>query len=214
MGDISNSLQPLCHCPERELVLGTKPYVCQVCELYNQTTIKIAEVFQDSKLKAEKVIKEKELEALELAEIKDDDDIDLSVEEFEEDEEITERFEKREPVKSIEEAEDFIEAECPFCGELFENLGSHLKTCEFAPEDVDIKEYLPSRPKRKKKKKEPSTTTEKKEQNKKPCPYCKKDYARLGRHLPHCEARPDDPDEEKEKLYSEGKIDVSKFNQD
>ncbi len=100
---------------------------------------------------------------------------------------------------------------------MFENLGGHITSCEFAPEDVDIEEYMPSKPRKKKKKKEPTTTTTpsvKKEQNKKLCPYCKKEYARLGRHLPHCEKRPDDADMEKEKLYSEGKIDIDKFNED
>ena len=212
MGNVSTSLQPLCSCPERELILGMRAYVCQVCELYEQTSTKITEVYQSSKSKAEKIIKEKAAEDLEVAEIKIDEDIDLSVEEFEEEEEINEKFEKREPGKKIEEAEEFTEAECPFCGELFENLAGHIMNCEFAPEDVDIKEYLPSRSKRKKKKKEPTEDKEKKEQNKKICPYCKNGYARLGRHLPHCEKRPEDADEEKEKLYSEGKIDINEFD--
>ena len=59
-GDISNSLQPLCYCPERDLVLGTKAYVCQVCDLYSETKKKITDVYQESKQEAEKKIKERE----------------------------------------------------------------------------------------------------------------------------------------------------------
>ncbi|MBY9006840.1 MAG: hypothetical protein KGD63_08785 [Candidatus Lokiarchaeota archaeon] len=188
--------------------------MCQVCDLYDQSSIKIAEVYQTSKSKAEKIIKEKAAaEGLKITDINIDDDIDLSVEEFEEEEEeVGEKFKKKEPGKKIEDAEEFTEAECPFCGDLFENLGTHIVNCELAPDDVDLKSYLPSKSKRKKKKKEIPESTEKKEQNKKICPYCKKGYARLGRHLPHCVKRPDDVDEEKEKQYSDGKIDISEFD--
>ena len=48
-GDISNSLQPLCFCPERDLVLGTRAYVCQVCIFYSQTNKKISEIYDESR---------------------------------------------------------------------------------------------------------------------------------------------------------------------
>ena len=58
-GDISNSLQPLCFCPERDLVLGTRAYVCQVCSLYNpRSNISISEIYAESKKIAEKQIKD------------------------------------------------------------------------------------------------------------------------------------------------------------
>ncbi|GAI64604.1 unnamed protein product, partial [marine sediment metagenome] len=60
MGDISNSLQPLCYCAERELVLGKKAYVCQVCKIYIQASKKISEVYEESRSEAEKKIKESE----------------------------------------------------------------------------------------------------------------------------------------------------------
>ena len=154
MGDIANSLQPLCYCPERDLVLGKKAYVCQVCTLYVQTNQKGSEIYEESRKGAEKKIKEKkiELEAFELAELKGDNDLDLTSDEFEEEEEeeIPIKFEKRKLAKGeVEDAEEFTEVECPFCGELYDDLRAHLPNCEFAPEDANIDDMLPSRKKRK-----------------------------------------------------------------
>lgn len=207
LGNVSSSLQPLAYCPERDLVLGTKAYVCQVCELYSQTNEKISDVFQESKKKAEKLIKEQEAEKLALASMEEEEEIDLSVEEFEEEEELPERFEKRKTGKTIEAAEDFA-VECPFCGEIFDNLAAHVTECEFAPDDVDLDDYIPSRtrkPKKKKKKEEKDTI---------PCPYCGKEYIRLSRHLPYCDDRPEDADEEKEELYMEGEIKLEEFKKE
>ncbi|MBD3197679.1 MAG: hypothetical protein GF317_21685 [Candidatus Lokiarchaeota archaeon] len=207
-GNISSSLQPLCDCPERELVLGTKPYVCQVCELYSESDTKITEVYSESKKEAEKLIKEKEaeLEALGIGNINDEEEIDLSIEEFEEDEEeLSDKFEKIKAGKGVKETEEFTEVECPFCGELFDNLATHVQNCEFAPDDVDLDDYIPSKPKKKKRK------TTKEEKDTINCPYCGKEYVRLSRHLPYCDDRPEDPDEEKEELYMDEKIDLEEF---
>lgn len=207
LGNVSSSLQPLAYCPARELVLGTKAYVCQVCDLYSQTNEKISEIYQESKTKAEKLIKEQEAEKLAVATMEEEEQIDLSVEEFEEEEEVPERFEKRKAGKAIEETEDFA-VECPFCGEMFDNLATHVAECEFAPEDVDLDDYIPSRtrkPKKKKEKKEEKDTID--------CPYCGKEYVRLSRHLPYCDDRPEDADEEKEELYMEGEIDLEEFKE-
>ena len=97
-GDISNSLQPLCYCPERDLILGTRAYVCQVCYLYNpRSNVSISEIYAESKKTAEKQIKEKklELEDLEIEDIEIEEDVDLSIDEFEEEEEIQTKYEKR-----------------------------------------------------------------------------------------------------------------------
>jgi predicted RNA-binding Zn-ribbon protein involved in translation (DUF1610 family) len=194
MGDIANSLQPLCYCPERDLILGKKAYVCQVCTLYVQNTQKVSDVYDESRKGAEKKIKEKkiELEAFELAELKGDNDLDLTIDEFEEeeDEEVPLKFEKRKLVKDeAEDAEEFTEVECPFCGELFDDLRSHLQNCEFAPDDASIEDIMP----RRKKKKKPNTVktsgTDTKE--KQVCPYCGKEFVRLGRHLTSCPKRPE-----------------------
>ena len=107
MGDIANSLQSLCYCPERDLILGKKAYVCQVCTLYVQTNQKVSEVYEESRKGAEKKIKEKkiELEAFELAELKVENDLDLTIDEFEEEDgEVPLKFEKRKVGK--EEIED------------------------------------------------------------------------------------------------------------
>jgi len=220
-GDIANSLQPLCYCPERDLVLGTRAYVCQVCYLYTpQSNVAISDVFAESKKIAEKKIKEKELELEEitLEEVELEEDVDLSIDEFEEEEEeIQEKFEKRKAGKlEAEKGEkEFAEVECPFCGEMFDDLRSHLQECEFAPEDIDIRDYLPSKPKKKRKKKKgtakASSSKEKanasSSKEKTACPYCQKEYIRLGRHIKACPKRPDDADEEKEAQYLKGEID-------
>ncbi|TXT59047.1 MAG: hypothetical protein BAJALOKI2v1_260016 [Promethearchaeota archaeon] len=210
-GDISNTLQPLCFCPERDLVLAPKAYVCQVCHLYSQVDKKFAEVYEESKKEAEKKIKERELEVeeLELGEIKEEEEIDLSVEEFEEEEEVSERFEQK-ATQSLEDVEEFTEAECPFCGELFDDLTTHIKTCEFAPEDASIEDLMPAKTPRKKKEKKEK---KKKEKDTIDCPYCGKEYVRLSRHLPYCDDRPENPDEEKEDLYMDGKIDLEEFKE-
>jgi hypothetical protein len=196
-GDISNSLQPLCYCPERDLILGTKAYVCQVCWLYSQTNKKIAEIYEESRRMAEKKIKEKkiELEGYELTEIKNDEEIDLTIDEFEEeDEEVPLKYEKRKAGKEeLGDTEEFGEIECPFCGELFENLTAHIQVCEFAPEDVSIDDIVPSKGRRKKKKKPPTRaeSDKKKSKGKEKCPYCGKEFIRLGRHLNACPKRPE-----------------------
>lgn len=203
-GDISNSLQPLCFCPERDLVLGTRAYVCQVCILYSQTNKKISEIYDESRKVAEKKIKDKkiELEEFEIAEIKADEEIDLTIDEFEEeDEKIPLKFEKRKAGKEdIEGSEEFGEIECPFCGEVFEDLASHIQSCELAPDDASIEDVLPARAKKKRKKK-PTTKAESGEtapKEKQKCPYCGKEFIRLGRHLTSCPNRPEDTDKEEE----------------
>jgi len=199
MGDISNNLQPLCYCAERDLVLGKRAYVCQVCKKYIQASKNISEVYEESRREAEKKIKEKkiELEEFELAELKYDEEMDLSLDEFEEeeDEEIPLKFEKRKAGKV--EFENFAEMECPFCGEIVGDIRTHITDCEFAPDDVDIKDVLPSKTRRKKKRK-PATTTEGIAKEKQVCPYCGKEFIRLGRHLNSCPKKPKDTDENKE----------------
>lgn len=199
-GDISNSLQSLCYCLARDLILGTRAYVCQVCNIYDpvKNNRRFSEIFDESKKIAEKKIKEKQikLEEFEIAEIKADEEIDLSIDEFEEeDEEIPLKFEKRKAGKADLEDSEFadITNECPFCGEFFENLASHIQSCEFAPDDVSIEDIIP---KKKKKKKKPSSTgptgirAEKEEKEKQTCPYCNKEFVRLGRHLNSCPKKP------------------------
>ncbi|MFX1357313.1 MAG: hypothetical protein ACFFA8_08490 [Promethearchaeota archaeon] len=203
MGDLSNSLQPLCYCPERDLVLGRRAYVCQVCYLYSQVNRNIPEIYEESRKLAEKKIKEKklELEEFELEEIKGEDEIDLTIDEFEEeDEEVPTKFEKRKAGKEDMEGEDFAEVECPFCGELFDDLLTHIKTCEFAPDDASIEDVLPKKSKKKKKR---TTTTEKSKaktegKGKQKCPYCGKEFQRLGRHITTCPKRPSEEESDEE----------------
>lgn len=208
-GDISHANQALCYCVERELVLGTRAYVCQVCALYTQANKKISDVYDESKRIAEKKIKEREIEIeeFELDEIDEDsDDLDLTIDEFEEDEtEIPLKFEKRKGVKAGSEDEegfgDLIE--CPFCAELFDDLTAHIQECEFAPDDVSLDDITPSRPKKRKKRKTRSTSSAsgKKSEpagDKQKCPYCGKEFIRLGRHLNSCKKRPADAETESE----------------
>lgn len=201
MGDIANSLQPLCYCQERDLVLGKKAYVCQVCTLYVQATQKVSDVYEESRKGAEKKIKEKkiELKAFELAELKGDNDLDLTIDEFEEEEEeeIPLKFEKRKLVKDeIEDEGEFTSLECPFCGELSDDLRTHLQTCEFAPEDASIDDMMPRRKKKKKATAKPASGKDAKE--KQACPYCGKEFIRLGRHLTSCSKRPENAEEKEE----------------
>ena len=205
-GDISNSLQSLCNCPARGLILGSRAYVCQVCTIYEpaKNNRRFSEIFEESKKIAEKKIKEKEikLEEFEIAEIKLDEEIDLSIDEFEEeDEEIPLKFEKRKAGKAdLEDSEEFAEiTECPFCGEFFENVASHIQSCEFAPDDASIEDILPSKPKKKRRKKVSEKPGEGagKTTGKQKCPYCNKEFVRLGRHLNSCPKKPPDAEDVK-----------------
>ncbi len=207
-GNISNSLQSLCYCSARDLVLGSRAYVCQVCTIYDpvKSNRKFSEVYEESKKIAEKKIKEKtiKLEEFEIAEITSEEEIDLTIDEFEEEEEkVPLKFEKRKAGKAdLEDSEDFQEVECPFCGELFDDLASHIRNCEFAPDDASIEDIMPSKIKKKKKKKvsETSETDKKSTAEKQKCPYCGKEFQRLGRHLNSCPKKPpeteNDEDEE------------------
>lgn len=201
-GNISKSLQALCICKERDLVLGRKAYVCQVCNLYVQATKKFSDVYEESKKTAEQKVKEKkiELDEFELKEISSDNELDLTIDEFEEEEEeVPLRFEKRKASKDDLDTEDFGEMECPFCDEIFEDVHSHMNACEFAPDDASIEDFLPSKKKKKKPRAESSTSTKSdtpKEKQK--CPYCGKEFQRLGRHLTSCPKRPKEDDDEEE----------------
>jgi len=197
-------LQSLAYCPSRELVLGTRAYVCQVCTIYDpaKSNKRFADIFEESKSIAEQKIKEKqiELEEFELTAIKSEDEIDLTIDEFEEeDEEGPLKFEKRKAGKAdLEDSEEFAEVECPFCGEMFDDLRAHVQNCEFAPDDVSLDDFMPSK---KKKKKKPSTqakSTDKATKEKKKCPYCGKEFIRLGRHLNSCPKRPADTNEKED----------------
>jgi hypothetical protein len=205
-GNISNSLQSLCYCIARDLTLGSRAYVCQVCYLYDpgKNTRRFSEVYEESKMIAEKKIKEKEirLEEFEIAELASDDEIDLSIDEFEEeDEEAPLKFEKRKAGKvDLEDSEELEgSTECPFCGDFFVDLASHIQDCEFAPDDASLDDILPSKTKKKRKKASASsrgkTSTS---NNKKVCPYCGKEFIRLGRHLSSCPKRPADAKDDEE----------------
>lgn len=180
--------------------------MCQVCNLYSQTNGKISEVYEDSKRLAEKKIKAKrlELEALEIAEIKGEEEIDLSIDEFEEEEEeVPLKFEKRKAGKAELEDTEALEVECPYCGELFDDLATHVQNCEFAPEDASLEDVLPSKTKRKKKGGAKETSEEEESKEAKKCPYCGKEFQRLARHLNSCKKRPKGAKEEEEEEYDE-----------
>ena len=201
MGDISNSLQPLCSCVERDLVMGKKAYVCQVCSLYVQTNQLVSDVYVESRKGAEKKIKEKkiELEAFELAELAVESELDLTIDEFEEEDgEVSPKFEKRKAGKDQIEDSDELELECPFCAEIFDDLRSHLATCEFAPDDASIADIVPSKTRKKK----TTAASVKGTKEKQACPYCKKEFIRLGRHLTSCPQRPKDEETKEEAVES------------
>ena len=111
-------------------------------------------MYEESKNNAEKKIKEKQikLEEYELAALTGDNEIDLSIDEFEEeDEEVPLKFEKRKAGKAdLEDSEEFANVECPFCGEMFDDLPAHIQNCEFAPDDVSISDIMPAKKKKKK----------------------------------------------------------------
>jgi len=191
-GDISNNLQALCNCSVRGLVLGTRAYVCQVCTLYDpaKNTRKFSDLYEESKKIAEDKLKEFEITSLSL-----DDEIDLSINEFEEDDGDTPlKFEKRKAGKTdLEEDDEITGVECPFCGLLIDDVRSHIKDCEFAPDDASIEDILPSK-KKKKKTTQKSGTSGKKASEKKKCPYCGREFQRLGRHINACPKKPADDD--------------------
>ncbi len=201
-GDISNSLQPLCYCSQRDLVLGTKAFVCETCNFYSpKNNVKIMEIYEESKKLAEDKLKEKQIELLDLL---SDEDVDLSTDEFEEDEgELPLKFEKRKADKDdLEDSDDFSEIICPFCDEIVDDLRSHIESCEFAPDDASVEDIMPLKTKKKKEKKTASPSKKSKEteeeEGSQKCPYCGKEFQRLGRHLNSCKKKPVDNDEEEE----------------
>lgn len=164
---------------------------------------RFSDVYEESKNIAEKKIKEKQikLEEFELAAIKGDDEIDLSIDEFEEEnEKVPLKFEKRKAGKAdLEDSEEFAEVECPFCGEMFDDLASHIQNCEFAPDDVNITDIMPAKKKKRKKPSGKPGTPKKATAEKQKCPYCGKEFIRLGRHLNSCPKRPTDVDDDENK---------------
>ena len=192
-------MQALCYCPTRNLILGTRAYVCQVCKLYDpgKNTRRFSDVYDESQKIAEQKIKEKqtELEEFELANIKKDNGIDLSIDEFDEADDVAPlKFEKRKAGKADSDTEDFQGIECPFCGDIYDDLASHIRDCDLAPDDASIADILPQ--KKKKKPKGKAGTTAKSTKEKQICPHCGKGFLRLGRHLNSC---PKKPAEEKDK---------------
>ncbi len=165
----------------------------------------MSEIYEESKKIAEKKIKEEKLEfeKFEIEDIEKDDLIDLSIDEFEEDEvKIPLKFQKRKAGKAtLEDGEDFVGVECPFCGEIYDDLPSHIRTCDLAPDDVSLDDIMPSKSKKKRKKRtvkpkaKVSGKVDGKESEKKKCPYCGKEFIRLGRHLNSCSKKPSEETE-------------------
>ncbi|MFW9821998.1 MAG: hypothetical protein ACFFE4_03640 [Candidatus Thorarchaeota archaeon] len=122
----------------------------------------------------------------------------MSIDEFEEfDDEVPLKFEKRKAGKAdLEDTEEFSEVECPFCGEIYSDLAAHIPDCELAPDDASIEDVLPEKKKKKKKATKPSGTSGKITTEKQVCPYCGKEFQRLGRHLNSCPKKPADEDDE------------------
>jgi hypothetical protein len=204
LGNISNSLQPLCFCPTRDLILGRRAYVCQVCEIYEpaKSNRKTQEIYEESRKIAEKKILEKkiELDDFEYKELTGEDEIDLTIDEFEEEEEEEPlKFEKRKVGKDeVIVSQEFGDLECPFCGEIFDDLRAHIPSCELAPEDVSIEDILPRKKKKKRTKTKESKSEDDEGKDKKVCPYCGKEFVRLGRHLNSCSKRPQEGEDTKE----------------
>ncbi|MBY8986025.1 MAG: hypothetical protein KGD65_13200 [Candidatus Lokiarchaeota archaeon] len=156
-------------------------------------------MFEESQKIAEQKIRERqiELEEFELAAIKSEEGIDLSLDEFDEpDEETPLKFEKRKAGKADLDTEDFGEMECPFCAEIFSDLRTHINECDMAPDDVSIDDIIPQKKKKKKKPTKQSLDGEKSATEKQKCPYCGKEFQRLGRHLNSCPKKPAEKDEE------------------
>ena len=185
-------MQSLCYCPTRDLILGTRAYVCQVCNKYDpaKNNRKFSEVYDESLKIAEQKIKEKQTE-FELDSIKKEEGIDLTIDEFEEiDEKVPLKFEKRKAGKADLEDDDFQNQECPFCGDFYDDLSSHVRECELAPDDVSADDLVPKKKKKKKKPTKKTGTGEKSTAEKKKCPHCGKEFLRLGRHLNSCPKKP------------------------
>jgi uncharacterized Zn-finger protein len=157
----------------------------------------IADIFTESKKTAEEKIREKE-EAFAIGDLDLGDDIELTIDEFqEEDDSFPLKFEKRKVGKGeIEDSDDFGEMICPFCDEIFDDANAHITNCELAPEDAKVEDILPERVTKKKRKRRTGSTSAKAStgpkapQEKKKCPYCGKDFIRLGRHLNSCKKKP------------------------
>ncbi|MFX0011945.1 MAG: hypothetical protein ACFE9R_16635, partial [Candidatus Hermodarchaeota archaeon] len=68
------------------------------------------------------------------------------------------------------------------------------------PDDVSIEDILPAKGRTKKKS---GTTSSAKGKGKQKCPYCGKEFSRLGRHLSSCPKRPKGEDAEEEEEEEE-----------
>ncbi len=166
------------------------------------------DIYDQSRKLAEQKLKESKIE---LSDLLKEEEIDLSLDEFEEDEgELPTKFEKRKAGKGdLEDSEDFAELICPFCDEIVDDLQSHIESCEFAPEDASIDDIVQPRSKRKKRGRKPAAPSKTKGKSKaksddeeeedeedeeeagsKKCPYCGKEFQRLGRHLNSCKKKP------------------------
>ena len=100
------------------------------------------------------------------------------------------KFEKRKAGKADSDTEDFQGIECPFCGDIYDDLASHLRDCDLAPDDASIEDILPKKKKKKKKPGGKAGTSGKSTKEKQICPHCGKGFLRLGRHLNSCPKRP------------------------
>jgi hypothetical protein len=118
LNTVSNSLQPLCECVKRDLILGKTAVICSVCEFYKKTSSTIGEMYLADELGEEDilwndedfydVIKEREVtgdtfdfeESTELYTDEDEED------EEEEEEEKPKRKRKKKTKKKDEEDDD------------------------------------------------------------------------------------------------------------
>jgi len=105
LNEVSYSLQPLCYCKARDLVLGKNAVVCSVCDLYKKSDNQLAEMYVASAVDGEDMQNWDDEDFYEV--IKDEDGDD---EEDEEDDDMPKKRRKRKK-KVVEEEEDEEEEE-------------------------------------------------------------------------------------------------------
>jgi hypothetical protein len=236
LNEVSYSLQALCYCKARDLVLGKGAVVCSVCELFKKSDSELGELYiadasEDATLwdDAEsfyEVIKEEEGDEEEEdeeedmpkkrrtrkkkvveEEEEDDDDEEEKKKKAAEEEKVSEELfggkekEEEEPVvedleKEIHEAYDRKERKLAKAREKgIEVVSDDDLDLIDEFDDEEIETELKSRKKKKKTASKstgslPEVTIEITKDGKQRCPYCKKEFAAVARHVTRCKYSP------------------------
>ncbi len=224
MNKVSHSLQPLCYCSARDLVLGKSALVCSVCSQFKKSDNEIGEMYIAVDLESDlvwddedfyEVIKDEDSE-----EEEEDEDDDMPKKRRTRKKKVVEEEEEEEEEEDEEEKKKKAAEEEKISEELFGRKEKEVEEVEIEDDEAEIHEVYDRKERKLAKAKEKgidiedddaleliddlddeeevvsqaaavrpgakSIEIETTKDGKQRCPFCKKEFASVARHITRC----------------------------